>query len=218
MAAPHPHAEAVAQAKSEGQSSGYVLSAITDEKLTEKMAKAPGKAAPVNSLATDSVPVDSVTGLSSSDKVMDEEALHAGLAETITPAPAVVNEATMAETMQMQAKAPAPAVVGELKAILTQARQAFWARDLVKAEELYRTLIEREPTATDAWGELGNIYYGQAKWQQAAEAYAEAAIQLLEQGQYSQAMFLHYLVRGLDRGQAARIDAKTRAMQVTPQG
>ena len=101
---------------------------------------------------------------------------------------------------------------------LAQARQAFWARDLVKAEARYRKLIESGSATADVWGELGNIYYGQAKWQKAAEAYSKAAIQLLNQGKYQQAMFLHYLVRGLDPAQAARIDEKLRAMQAIPQG
>lgn len=99
---------------------------------------------------------------------------------------------------------------------LAQARQAFWAHDLVAAEAIYRQLIKYDPVVADAWGELGNLYYGQAKWPQAAEAYAEAAIQLLERNEYPQAMFLHYMVRGLDPEQAARIDAKLRAMQAAP--
>ena len=101
---------------------------------------------------------------------------------------------------------------------LAAARKAFWERDLPKAEALYKVEIARVKTDADSWGELGNIYYFQAKWQQAASAYTEAAIILLNKGDISQAMFLRYIVFGLDPTQAKRIDERLQAMQAPLKG
>lgn len=199
MAAPRPRGIETGQASTKQKSSGYVLSAITEEKPAEQMPEGGKVDVPVM-LAKTAPPRPAPTlpaVPSGGDTVMD--------AASVAPV-AVIPSA--AGTHQDRIRT----------ASLAQARQAFWARDLTAAENLYHELLNREPAATDAWGELGNLYYGQAKWQQAAKAYTEAAIQLLDQGQYSQAMFLHYVVRGLDSAQAARIDEKMRAMQAAPQG
>ncbi len=96
---------------------------------------------------------------------------------------------------------------------LTAARQAFWQRDLPKAEALYKQQISNDNASANSWGELGNIYYLQAKWQQAAFAYTEAALFLLDKGDFPQALFLRYIVSGLDPEQVKRIDQRLRALQ-----
>ena len=103
-------------------------------------------------------------------------------------------------------------------ALLQQARQAYWARDYVTAEMHYHQITKMATDNVDAWGELGNIYYLQAKWPQAAEAYTEAALRLLKTGDYPRAMFMRYIVRGLDARQAARIDEQLRHMQAPAKG
>ncbi len=94
---------------------------------------------------------------------------------------------------------------------LQAARQAFWQRDVATAEKLYRRLLESDDTSADIWGELGNVYYTQGKWHQAATAYAEAAIRLIDKKHTAQAMYLHRLVSRMDSEQARRIDEKLRA-------
>jgi len=101
---------------------------------------------------------------------------------------------------------------------LAAARQAFWHRDLPRAEALYKQQIEIAKATADSWGELGNIYYLQAKWQQAASAYTEAALILLDKGDFPQAMFMRYIVVGLDPAQAKRIDEHVRALQAPVNG
>ena len=96
---------------------------------------------------------------------------------------------------------------------LADARQAFWQRDLPKAEALYKEQIKNSQVDADSWGELGNIYYFQAKWQLAATAYTEASLILLDKGDYPQAMFLRYIVMGLDPVQGKRIDERLQALQ-----
>lgn len=105
-----------------------------------------------------------------------------------------------ASTMAAQAN-------GELQA----ARQAFWQRDMTEAEKQYQALVKEDSATADAWGELGNVYYAQGKWQEAAAAYAEAALRLIENKNMGQAMHLHQVVAGMDAEQAKRIDEKLRA-------
>jgi tetratricopeptide (TPR) repeat protein len=212
MAAPEPRGTETEDAGTDSESSGYVLSAITEEKPAEEtvqdvVAEAPATAEPVSAEAPAEQVAESATlVVAPTDDAVENVASDAASVETAMAAPAA--DVPMLPRIQESTTT----------ASIEQARQAFWARDLAKAEAMYRELLKREPTAADAWGELGNLYYGQAKWQQAAMSYAEAAIQLLEQGQYSQAMFLHYVVQGLDPAQAARIEAKTRSMQAAPRG
>ena len=101
---------------------------------------------------------------------------------------------------------------------LAQARQAFWQRDLPKAEALYKQQIETAKPDANSWGELGNIYYLQAKWKQAAAAYTEAALLLLDKGDFPQAMFMRYIVTGLDPAQTQRIDERLEALQAPING
>lgn len=101
---------------------------------------------------------------------------------------------------------------GENSTLMQQARQAFWARDLLRAENSYRQLIEGGQGSADTWGELGNVYYLQAKWPQAAEAYTEASLLLIDLNAVPQAMYLHHIVMRMDRQQAIRIDEKLRSL------
>jgi tetratricopeptide (TPR) repeat protein len=222
MAAPEPRGAETEQVSTGSESSGYVLSAITEEKPAEEttqdvVAEASSTADPVSEETSSEQEVESpALEVAPTDDAVKNVASNAASAETemaAVPAPVIPMVPRIQDTTSTTSAATTTTTTS-----IEQARQAFWARDLVKAEAMYRELLKREPAAADAWGELGNVYYGQAKWQQAATAYAEAAIQLLEQGQYSQAMFLHYVVQGLDPAQAARIEAKTRSMQAAPRG
>ena len=101
---------------------------------------------------------------------------------------------------------------------LTEARQAYWARDIAKSERLYKVITAADKTNAHAWGELGNIYYLQSRWQDAAAAYTEAAISLVEQGDMRQAMYLMQVVAPIDRKQAHRIHERLLSQKVQPQG
>jgi hypothetical protein len=101
---------------------------------------------------------------------------------------------------------------------LNEARQAFWARDMAKAERLYRKITKADEANIHAWGELGNIYYQQARWQDAAAAYTEVALRLVDKGDIPQAMYLQQLVSRLDGKQAQRIHERLSSQQASPQG
>jgi len=96
---------------------------------------------------------------------------------------------------------------------LAAARKAFWQQDLAQAEIFYKQQIKTAKADADSWGELGNVYYLQAKWKQAAVAYTEAALLLLDKGDFPQAMYLRYIVFGLAPAQVKRIDEHVKALQ-----
>ena len=93
---------------------------------------------------------------------------------------------------------------------ITQARKAFWERDLLKAERLYRIITKSDNADMDAWGELGNLYYMQARWKDAARAYAEVALRLIDKKEMQRAQFFHRLVSQMDQEQSARINEHLR--------
>jgi hypothetical protein len=65
---------------------------------------------------------------------------------------------------------------------------------------------------------LGNIYYQQARWQDAAAAYTEVALRLVDKGDIPQAMYMQQLVSRLDGKQAQRIHERLSSQQASPQG
>jgi len=91
---------------------------------------------------------------------------------------------------------------------IDDARKAYWDRDLPKAERLYRIITKSDGSNIDAWGELGNIYYMQSRWKEAAGAYAEVALRLIDKKEMQQASFLHRLVSQMDPEQSARINQR----------
>ena len=97
---------------------------------------------------------------------------------------------------------------------ISDAREAYWQQDLLKAERLYRILTKSENADIDAWGELGNLYYMQARWKEAANAYAEVALRLIDKKEMQQAAFFHRLVSQMDRDQSARIDEHLRSLNM----
>lgn len=101
---------------------------------------------------------------------------------------------------------------------LNDARQAFWARDMAKAERLYQKITNTDEDNIHAWGELGNIYFQQSRWQDAAAAYTEVALRLVDKGDIPQAMYMQQLVSRLDGKQAQRIHERLSSRQAGPQG
>lgn len=89
---------------------------------------------------------------------------------------------------------------------LAAARSAFWAQDLDAAERLYRQAAESDPASADALGELGNVYYAQGRWADAATVYAGAVERLGASGDHLRAEHLIRVLDGLDpeRAQSLR--------------
>ena len=97
-----------------------------------------------------------------------------------------------------------PASTGEVKPyeLLAAAREAFWLHNYDDAEKNYRALTELEPQNPDGFGELGNMYFSQGRWEEAAAAYFEAGTRLISEGRLDAARELVNVIRGLNGQQA----------------
>jgi hypothetical protein len=92
--------------------------------------------------------------------------------------------------------------------LLAEAREAYWLRDYDSAESRYLSLTRLEPDNPDGYGELGNMYFSQGKWDQAATAYYEAGVRLVGQGLLTQAEELLAVIRGLNGAHADELEQK----------
>jgi hypothetical protein len=99
--------------------------------------------------------------------------------------------------------------------LLASAREAYWLRDYEKAESDYRNLIKLEPDNPDGYGELGNMYFSQGQWDEAATAYYEAGQRLIGQGLLDQAEELVAVIRGLNGARADELEQKITAARST---
>ena len=152
-----------------------------------------------------------------------------GVAAT-TPEPVIPDEpAPQAEPSQPPASTP-PSLLSDLPAetvdssraktayeLLAAAREAYWLRDYEGAEKYYLQLIEVEPDNPDGYGELGNMYFAQGQWEQAAAAYYDAGVRMINEGMVVQARQLVDVIRGLNGGQADELEKQVdAASQNTP--
>lgn len=94
------------------------------------------------------------------------------------------------------------------KELLFKARLAYWNGDLKTAENAYIQLTEMVNDDPNAYGELGNLYYMQAKWKKASDAYYQAAIKLSKTNNADQAQHLLRIIRGLDTETADKLQAE----------
>ena len=146
------------------------------------------------------------------------------------PEPVVTDEPAAApEPAQASDPMPEPVVLDESATardssqektayvLLAQAREAYWLRDYENAEKTYRQLIELEPNNPDGYGELGNLYFAQGQWDQAAAAYYDAGVRMLNEGMVVQARQLVDVIRGLNGTQADELEQQVNAAsQNTP--
>ena len=112
-----------------------------------------------------------------------------------------------AATLPPQLVEPSTAAVGSSSEktayeLLAVAREAYWLRDYDEAEKLYQQLIQLEPDNPDGYGELGNMYFAQGQWEQAAAAYYEAGVRMVNDGMVVEARQLVDVIRGLNGSQA----------------
>jgi len=95
--------------------------------------------------------------------------------------------------------------------LLAEAREAYWLRDYESAEARYLQLIRVDPDNPDGYGELGNMYFSQGQWEQAATAYFEAGSRLVAQGLLEQAEEMVAVIRGLNGAHADELTRKIEA-------
>jgi len=122
------------------------------------------------------------------------------LSESGTPEPPAADTAESAAKQQENAYA-----------LLAAAREAYWLREYELAESKYQALTRLEPDNPDGYGELGNMYFSQGQWDEAASAYYEAGVRLVEQDLLDQAEELAAVIRGLNGGHADDLEEKIKA-------
>lgn len=114
------------------------------------------------------------------------------LVDTNTPEPvepASVGTAVKASSQQRKHQA----LTG-----LASARRAWLEGDQDGAIEQYQVLMEAYSSHPDFAGELGNIYFSRGQTELAVDAYAEAVLRLLKNGDVARARQVHAIVLGLD--------------------
>jgi hypothetical protein len=99
--------------------------------------------------------------------------------------------------------------------VMAKARESFWLRDFDAAEQHYRKLIQIDPDNPDGYGEMGNMYFSQGKWDEAAASYYEAGTRLLNEGRVVQARQMVVVIRGLNSPQADELEAQVVAASPT---
>lgn len=137
---------------------------------------------------------------------------------TPTPQPQTTNAAQppkypTEQTAQITAPTPRPAAPetasdDDIQARLSEARQAYWNRDMASAEAHYKGLINDAPDNADIKGELGNLYYAQRRYSDAATYYHQAGLQLIRDGNTQRVMGLIGVMQSFAPDRAA--DLRTR--------
>ena len=89
--------------------------------------------------------------------------------------------------------------------LLINARNAFNQGAVIESEKFYLELTQLDNDNPDIFGELGNVYYSQGKWDEAGQAYYEAAVRLITEGNYNQVAYLQRVITGLNTEHAEKL-------------
>ena len=89
--------------------------------------------------------------------------------------------------------------------LLINARNAFNQGAMNKSEKFYIELTQLDNDNPDIFGELGNVYYSQGKWDEAGQAYYEAAVRLIAERKYNQVAYLQQVIKGLSSDYAEKL-------------
>jgi hypothetical protein len=170
--------------------------------------EATAESPPVPAAESDREPVpglmDRPSGVPAVPETPTTPALPAATTPPVTAQP--VSEA--AGTVAADIPAASATVVAKASSyqLLASAREAFWLHDYEKAESIYRQLTVMEPDNPDWFGELGNMYFSQGNWDEAAFAYFEAGVRLVKTERLDPARELVNVIRGLDGSQAQELE------------
>ncbi|MCK5386840.1 MAG: hypothetical protein KAJ39_06625 [Gammaproteobacteria bacterium] len=89
--------------------------------------------------------------------------------------------------------------------LLINARNAFNQGAVIESEKFYLELTQLDNDNPDIFGELGNVYYSQGKWDDAGQAYYQAAVRLITEGNYNQVAYLQRVITGLNTEHAEKL-------------
>ena len=89
--------------------------------------------------------------------------------------------------------------------LLINARNAFNRGAMAESEKIYLELTQLDNDSPDNFGELGNVYYSQGKWDEAGQVYYEAAVRLMAKGNHHQVAYLQRVISGLNKEHAEKL-------------
>lgn len=92
--------------------------------------------------------------------------------------------------------------------LLISARNAFNQGKFIESERFYLELTRLDNDTPDIFGELGNVYYSQGKWEEAGQAYYDAAERLITDGNYEQVAYLQQVIKGLSPEYAGKLSQR----------
>jgi tetratricopeptide (TPR) repeat protein len=93
---------------------------------------------------------------------------------------------------------------------ISVARSAFARGDITLAISTYQEHLKQNPEDTEARGELGNVFFSTGRLQEAALAYYEVALKLLDKGDLDRARALGPAIRRGNSALADELDRKLR--------
>jgi hypothetical protein len=147
----------------------------------------------------------------SSTPLMDESGQRPAPSGDISESvdvPAALSDSEAVIPQDTEVAIPFTKPQGKAYQLLAAAREAYWLRDYDVAESNYTNLTRVDPDNPDGYGELGNMYFSQGQWDQAASAYYEAGVRLVRQGLLEQAQELVAVIRGLNGTHADDLERK----------
>jgi len=165
-----------------------------DVKTLLARAKKPNTPAPLADTAPTAAPVaaPAAAPVASTEKSVE--------AAPTAAAPAAVTPAGKAPQ-----GAPVAGQTVKLSDYLNGARQAFAAGDSDWAIYYYSVYLEQKNTDAHVWGELGNVYYFEGDFSEAAKSYFNVANLLIDRGQTARAIELIPVIEEGDQALAAAI-------------
>jgi len=177
--------------------------AVPDTAADAQPAAVPEETSSESGIAPETVPqTDSPIPVSAPDEKT------APPAETAVPESPPVTATEVQPDVSGAAQPTTGAPTSEVKPyeLLAAAREAFWLHNYDDAEKNYRALTKLEPQNPDGFGELGNMYFSQGRWEEAAAAYYEAGTRLISEGRLDPARELVIVIRGLNGQQADELN------------
>ncbi len=126
------------------------------------------------------------------EQATQTEPAHAS--ETPATPAATATYAPAAEPSQPQATAAMDTVEQQIET----ARQAYWAGDMAGAERALQAALDARPDSTDLHGEIGNLYFAQARYAEAAQHYRVAGEGLIKSGRQNQVLPLVATLQAID--------------------
>lgn len=141
----------------------------------EAKAQAPVAEEPQQAAATDETAEEPVQPPVEEQAAMQEPVAEPSAAEPVVPVEPVAEE-------KPSAAAPEQTANAEIEKALTAARQSYRSGNIQQTETQYVELGDQFPDSADIQGEIGNFYYSQRQYKNAATYYYKTGKALLKSG------------------------------------